>query len=588
MLEKTFQRGEPLDALFDWQMLSELVNFAALKQLKTGTREKRLADVSRVTLVRSLACWCIAYASVAFAAPPGGGDTVFDQAAARAMVVSMKTSPKGPFDAIRWYCRDGSVLPPSAGACRAHGGGVQHGRLGGDARALRAAGYFVANHLADADATAWLGDAADLRGLGDILLERFLIQADDGWIFRGARTYRGAFQVEDEEAGAARILANLVSDAAWLRSSRFLLLREVARLLPAQGNARTTHVRQLAVKIADRDPDFADLRAKIHGMPDAGDTGRVRGHARSKGRQDAQQLYEELAVELEALYDTSRSVEELRAIAGKSTSRLRQDLDAVLVSLAKAATPRERLAIAARGTATLRDSFGDYDATRRVQALRASLLLERLTFSSAPALRELVKSSARRWSAELLLDLGEVLYGTGLLSVRQRGAVRDALERLTGAQPIELQAYRDDLRWLARIPSWASRALELSLGPRIAKIGEIEPLARELVPDRLRGSPLLLSSHVVDLLQGDAATMAGAEHSLFGKRVSGGLRALNPGIARGRLGVRNGDEGFEHFSSESCWRRARRASSSCPPTVLGGTASSVSPRRTTMCASGRI
>ena len=38
-----------------------------------------------------------------------------------------------------------------------------------------------------------------------MLIEHFLINADDGWILRKARFYRGALQDEDERAGARRL-----------------------------------------------------------------------------------------------------------------------------------------------------------------------------------------------------------------------------------------------------------------------------------------------------------------------------------------------------------------------------------------------
>ena len=44
-------------------------------------------------------------------------------------IQKMKTSEQGPFDRIRWFCSDGTVLPPKAYACSQHGGGHQHGEL---------------------------------------------------------------------------------------------------------------------------------------------------------------------------------------------------------------------------------------------------------------------------------------------------------------------------------------------------------------------------------------------------------------------------------------------------------------------------
>ena len=145
----------------------------------------------------------------------------------------MKSSPKGPFERIRWYCNDGTVLPPKAYACKKHGGGVQHGEWNERTPARCAT-------PATPSPTCWRASTpdpssatkADLEALNQILLERFLVNVDDGWIFRGARSYRGALQVEDEEAGARALLLAMLADPEWLTAARFARLREAIRLLP--------------------------------------------------------------------------------------------------------------------------------------------------------------------------------------------------------------------------------------------------------------------------------------------------------------------------------------------------------------------
>ena len=41
----------------------------------------------------------------------------------RQWIAEMKTSPRGPFARIRWFCNDGTILPPKPYACRDHDGG---------------------------------------------------------------------------------------------------------------------------------------------------------------------------------------------------------------------------------------------------------------------------------------------------------------------------------------------------------------------------------------------------------------------------------------------------------------------------------
>ena len=40
----------------------------------------------------------------------------------RSWITEMKGQERGPFSRIRWFCADGTVLPPRPYACRDHGG----------------------------------------------------------------------------------------------------------------------------------------------------------------------------------------------------------------------------------------------------------------------------------------------------------------------------------------------------------------------------------------------------------------------------------------------------------------------------------
>ncbi len=211
------------------------------------------------------------------------GPVAADTARYQQWIEEMRENPRGPFSRIRWFCNDGTVLPPKAYACRPHGGGVQHGEWSETTREIRAAGYPIANVLASLDPEDFQGEEG-YRLLRFILLEQFLIDTDDGWILRRARYYRGAFQIENEEASAEIILRSLVADP-WWRTSGYPLLMEAVRLLPDPADETSAGtVRGLATAINDQDPGFGDLRNKIHNTPDPEDAGRVRDYAAAQGK----------------------------------------------------------------------------------------------------------------------------------------------------------------------------------------------------------------------------------------------------------------------------------------------------------------
>mgnify|MGYP000314297053 CR=1 FL=1 len=151
-----------------------------------------------------------------------------DEATLRSWVQKMKNDSRGPFKHIRWFCNDGSIQLPKEYACSERGGGVQHGEWTDRVKILRDNGYYIANVFADVRAQEFLQDERHLDIVKQMVLERFLIEADDGWIFRRARFYRGALQTEDEARAGRELLLALVSDPYW-RENQFVLLREAVR-----------------------------------------------------------------------------------------------------------------------------------------------------------------------------------------------------------------------------------------------------------------------------------------------------------------------------------------------------------------------
>jgi hypothetical protein len=232
-----------------------------------------------VALIAALAAVCtLPYAALAAELP--------DPPVLRGWISDMKASDRGPFRRIRWFCNDGTVLPPKAYACVPHGGGVQHGEWSDRVRQLRAGGYQVANVLADLDVEALLAQPDHKRVVGQIMVEQFLIAADDGWILRKARFYRGALQDEDERAGARRLLLGLAADPAWTSGQGYLALRSAAGLLRhGEDSKSVAEVRRLSAALAEQ----------------AGDAAKVRDYAAQLAGEAARADYERLAAAIDAV-----------------------------------------------------------------------------------------------------------------------------------------------------------------------------------------------------------------------------------------------------------------------------------------------
>lgn len=446
-------------------------------------------------------------------------------------ITQMKADPRGPFDGIFWFCKDGEVLPPEPYACTTHGGGIQHGRWSERTRTLRASGFLVGNVLAATDPAA-LVDEPGQAELKAILLERYLVAEDNGWILRRARYYRGAFQVENEYAAADAILAALASRPQPARD--FLLLRQAALLLPRLREGVTvTRAHELSSSLATLDADFVPLRNKLHSQPDAADAGRVRDYARTHQRTEPE--FDMLAQALDDLFAPRDLAEPLRALAGQlgshplATELWRDDRE-----LAQSLSPAQRFATSTSLLAQLREALPELRPALRIRAVRLSLDVEAAAFAAGLRLLNDMPHASPAERLALLGNAADALYGVGLLTQRAHRSVQTALGELT-APNLPLQRYRAELGYLARVPAWAGRELGFQFGETVTGLARIEPLANQFVPDRLRASPLLIYSALLDGLLLEANRLAGIEHEVLGQKVGAGLRALNPGLARGIL-----------------------------------------------------
>jgi phosphoenolpyruvate synthase/pyruvate phosphate dikinase len=114
-----------------------------------------------------------------------------------------------------------------------------------------------------------------------------------------------------------------------------------------------------------------------------------------------------------------------------------------------------------------------------------------------------------------------------------------------------LSTYKAEIEYLSRVPGWADRWLRFHFSENVEYLATIEPLTRRYIHDRLHGSPLLFYTAVLDSLVEDSNRLLGLRHEFFGEAAAGGLRGLNPGLARGVLrfpppGGKTGE--FDHKS----------------------------------------
>ncbi len=461
-----------------------------------------------------------------------------DRLVLRSWIEDMKTSERGPFQHIRWFCKDGAVLPPTPYGCADHGGGSQHGEWTGRVKQLRAAGYAVASILADLDISALISDKNHPDILNQMMIEQFLIASDNGWIYRQARYYRGALQEEGEREGARRLLLTLAQDPSWLQR-RYLPFRTAVRMLSHGEETKSiAEVRQLAGSLADRDAGFKLLRNKIHIRPDYSDAAAVREYMSRRKDSNLFTEYQRLADLIESVYAGPSAAQLLDRLAQSpdASRNLAGLFRRGATALTMKSTPEQRFSTTAELLSEFRSAAaGATDARLRLAIVGASHALENDHFVAATALRDEMAGVTRVRQLDWLTASIKAAYGVGLLSARQRDALIAALSQLRGKTSADVGSYKHTLDYLALVPAWSSRWQRFYFQESVDKFITIESRAKLFLQDQLRASPLFFFSHVLDGLLQDANRLAGVRHELFGEHIGAGMRSLNPGLAIGRL-----------------------------------------------------
>ncbi len=474
---------------------------------------------------------------------------ILDSTSFQRWIEAMKSSSRGPFSRIRWFCKDSSVLPPKPYACRGHGGGFQHGEWTVHTKLLRSLGYKIANVLAELDIDAIVSQPGYSDTLNQILIEQFLISIDDGWILRKARYYRGALQSEDETRAARRLLIGLAGNKHWITRG-YMPLRMAVRLLPhSVASPSVVKVRQQALTLSEKDNGFMSIRYKIHVKPDRGDAKLVRDYATALNNPKVAEEYLRLADDIEQVYASESALKKFQMLYGRlATQReLRKILSAETKQLLAHQDPGVRFAMTGELLAKLRDQLSHLRrASLRLDVIELSLALEDEHFAAATALMQQRSSATRRQHLRWLEDSVNASYGAGLLSRRELHALKQNFTRLQ-SNSIPRDVYKAGLDYLALVPGWGNRWFRHHFSRSVKKLTAIEPLVSRFIQEQLRSGPLFHYATLMEGLFRDVNYLTGVRHVLFNQEVGTGLRALNPGLARGVLSTKSNhnQENFE-------------------------------------------
>lgn len=476
-----------------------------------------------------------------------------DYAEIQKLIQSFKADSRGPYQAIKWFYPDGSTYPARSPAPDKTGG-IQHA-LHKDVvlRIQKEHGIYLGQILAGTKNEDFLDASKQNSRMKQYQMEQYLRAVDDGWIFRRAQYYRGAFQAEDEEKWGMKFLKWLLSKDEFL-ASRFFLCRQIAQDVPhIATDSRLTSMRSLAINIADKLPAFMDIRTKIHGQPDAADIALVREFRKKRQAEISPELdkqLQELQQKLEAFYQNP-GVQRLVPYAQKIPKELRS-----AVKLNQLTGNEKKLDDAAKSRA-----IADLLWEIREELPSAKSETTRLTMMDLSIeLEAVLMRTIGQWQPQTvseLLDkcyaLAEAAAGCGFMEAWEWESVEPLLRFPENTETISLEEFIKRSDAFRRSVYWGTGMVRASYEATMELFSRFEPLAAGFVEERIRASILLSYGDVVDELSDLTTQFMGLSNKVLGISNQNEIRGLNPGFAVGELEVVKGAPEDIAFSTKKIY-----------------------------------
>lgn len=423
------------------------------------------------------------------------------QAEAKRLMTAIRKDPRGPYGPIWWYCKDGQKLPPRSGPCPKPGG-FQHAERSAAAQRLAALDLDVGRLLAGLDFEAFFDAGRNHYGLRELVMLDYLTARDDGWIYASTFSRRGVRQAEDEASEGRRLLMALLARHDWVAKHYLLALQVVATTPHGADTSRIREIRALSAKLAEALPAFQPLRGKIHSRPETRDIAAVREFVSKNSPADAEGFHKLIAL-MEQEYGE------------------------------QAARPGFDLARQAQRSLEIRQQLTQpgWDAAQRLRAADEQLRIQDLAFQAGSR----PSPDTRRARLDEVLHWLRVATGGGWLSMRQLSALEGAVGEVLARENLKAPEYEELTAYLEGGAEWARATAVMTVGEVEARYAVVEPLAKSLSDELLRRSVMLPLANRIELLTRDSDLQMGRQHRLLEATSRRGIRAFNPGVARGRL-----------------------------------------------------
>ena len=447
---------------------------------------------------------------------------------------------KGPYTENVCVCPDGRKIPVR-GSSGALGIGCKDAIFCAAyrapwAEAVAKDGVYIGN-IFSRDLYLWdtFPDHNDLvRGY---ILEKYFTDTNPNHKLAQLRAFGGLSGAEYETGASIRFFERYLASPEFNDTRDFLLAYELQRrFFVRQDMGQIDKVRALAVRINAADPKFKPLRDAVHNQISPGLLPQLAAYRDKLAPGPTRTMADQLITEL-----TKLTVVDERALRTQvddiQDAALRPQLGALLP--AENADPVDAIVSLGRLMVLSRQSVAAHTLTpadaRKLIDLNITVATDLQRRGSA-----LLDSGAKltvKQNVQLLGALTDAAYGVGLLAGRERDAATATLNAMLATPTPSRAAFTEQLKEAERVVEWAQANATLAFAEVLPAWKLVLPRVAGIRDDILRASPLLLYAQVTRRLDDYAQGAQRIHHDLFGAEVDADVRALNPGLAMGRLRV---------------------------------------------------
>jgi hypothetical protein len=411
------------------------------------------------------------------------------------------------------------------------------------AQALGAQRMWIANLFAR-DLSEWdsFSDHNDLvRGY---ILEKYFTDTNPTHKLAEMRAYGGLAGAEYEAAAAPKFFEKYLTQREYDDAHDYLLAYELQRRFYVRNDqGQIQKVRVLAIRIQEADPRFKPLRDATHNQLSAALLPQLQTYRDTQAPAAVRPQIDALMTEIAKLTSLDESV--LRAqlaelddkalateLAGKVPSAKTDPVEA-MQGLAGI------MVRARQGVATRKASAAD-DRRLVDVAITSAALLQRRGSEWLAA-----KGQTGKQDLRVLGALVQAAYGSGLLNERERAEATRWIDGLLAHGSVAQADLSAGMRKVERVVEWAQRNARVAFAEVWEPWAYLLPQVHGIGDDVLRSSPLLVFADVAQRLDDLASGHTPVRHDLFGTPIDVGVRALNPGLAVGKLRVAPRNDAYQ-------------------------------------------